>query len=295
MNENTLKVLAFGEILFDFIGGAEHLGGAPLNFAAHISRLGANAAILSAIGCDDRGERAVKRLLDYGVGCEYILRSPKHLTGIVNVELSGQGQPSYSILENVAYDNIAYSPRQAASILDEGWDAFYFGTLAQRNDVSRECLYDLLDRFSGGVVFCDINLRQNYYSRRIIEKSFGYADIVKINDDELRVLSKLLYDDVIEPERFFGRLACEYGIKLLVVTCGSRGCDVFAESGWFHSDGVEVDVVDTVGAGDAFSAAFLYSYLTGHTLEQSAGIANRLGAAVAGQRGAVPVYELINI
>jgi len=289
MNKNTLKVLAFGEILFDVIGGDEHLGGAPLNFAAHISRLGAKTAILSAVGRDDRGERAVKQLLDYGVGCEYILRCLKYPTGVVNVELSGDGQPSYSIIENVAYDNIHYSTRQAATILDEGWDAFYFGTLAQRSEVSRDCLYSLLDSFSGGTVFCDINLRQNYYSKQIIEKSFGYADIVKINDDEQRILSELLYGSVIQPGQFYRRLVNDYGLKLLVITSGSRGCDVFDSTGTFHRDGIKVDVVDTVGAGDAFSAAFLYNYLSGITLEQSADAANRLGAYIAGQRGAVPV------
>lgn len=287
-NYNNFKVAAFGEILFDIIDGEERIGGAPLNFAANIAELGADIEILSALGCDKRAQAALEKLFCYGVGSEFVMKLKDYPTGIVEVKVCPNGQPTYDIIESVAYDYINYNKKLIDSIASKKWDAFYFGTLAQRNKTSRESLYSLLENISVETVFCDINLRQKYFSKDIVKKSLNYADIVKINDDEHRQLSLLLYNCEISQQDLYHNLKKDFGVELLLVTCGKDGCNIFDKSGWFHNETVDVEVVDTIGAGDAFSAAFLYNFLKGEDLTQCANEANKLGAYIASQSNSVP-------
>ena len=287
---NSVKALAFGEVLFDVIENTEHLGGAPLNLAAHLAQCGAAAAMISAVGNDQRGEKAIKMISSYGVKTDYIARDNEHPTGIVNVELS-DGQPSYTICRDVAYDYITLDDKQIKKIRDGHYDIFCFGTLAQRSDVSRGSLNRLLDNLDGVDVFYDVNLRQNYYSKEIIEQSLHRSDIVKLNDDEARFLSSYLYGQNLPPEEFARRTCSRYGVRIAVITMGERGSGVFADGEYAECPGEKVKVADTVGAGDAFGAAFIYQLYSGNDAVNAARIANKIGAYVASCNGAIPKYN----
>ncbi|MFI4910461.1 MAG: carbohydrate kinase [Sedimentisphaeraceae bacterium JB056] len=290
MNNGKIKVLSFGEVLFDVINGKEHLGGASMNFAAHLSRLGVEAYILSACGNDERGSIARRQIKDLGISLDFLNTTNGYQTGIVDVQLQN-GQPSYDIVQDVAYDHIVYSKEQLADMASIGADAFYFGSLAQRNEVSRSTLHEILDAFEGRCVFYDVNLRQDYYSKELIEKSFSYTTILKINDEELPVISELLFEVKLSEADFYSKISSLYSIELLVVTKGGEGCSVFWPQSSEHIAPVKVKVADAVGAGDSFSAAFVYNYLSGIAAGKAAHLANKLGAFVASRNGAIPDYN----
>ena len=279
-----MKAISFGEILFDVIGDSEHLGGAPFNLAAHLSKLGNDTWIISAIGRDDRGARIRQAAEVLGVKTDY-LQENDFPTGYVQVLIDDQGKPTYTIHEGVAYDNI-----EKIDTTDL-YDCFCFGTLAQRSPISQTALFSTLEKLRSEHVFYDVNLRQKYYNREIIEKSLNYASIVKLNDEEVEELSNLLFDKKLSEQDFCKRLAADFDLKIVIVTRGSEGCAVYSGDKIIEVPGVKVNVADTVGAGDAFSAAFLHKFFETGDLELSAMFANELGAYVASRAGAIPEYE----
>lgn len=276
-----MKSISFGEILFDVIGNTEHLGGAPFNLTAHLAKLGNQSWIISAVGQDARGEKIKAEAKKLGVHDDF-LQTNKFPTGYVQVEIDIQGKPTYEIHENVAYDNIE------AVMPEENFDCFCFGTLAQRNSVSRQALRETLNNTETEEVFYDVNLRQNYYSREIIEESLRFCTIIKLNDEEVVVLSKLLFDSDLGEAEFAKMIQKKYNIKIVIITRGSKGCAVFAEDDMVEVQGIKVEVKDTVGAGDAFSAGFLHKYFGTKNIKESAEFANELGAYVASKSGAIP-------
>lgn len=279
-----MKAISFGEILFDVIGDNEHLGGAPFNLAAHLSKLGNDAWIVSAVGRDDRGLRIKQAAEILGVKTDY-LQENDFPTGYVQVMIDEAGKPTYTIHEGVAYDNINKIDS------DDQYDCFCFGTLAQRSQISQTALFSTLEKLQAAHVFYDVNLRQNYYNREIIEKSLNYASIVKLNDEEVAELASLLFEEKLSEQDFCKRLMEKYDLKIVIVTRGSAGCAVYSGEKIIEVSGVKVNVADTVGAGDAFSAAFLHKFFETGDLELSAMFANELGAYVASRAGAIPEYE----
>lgn len=282
-------VVAFGEILWDVIEGEAHIGGAPFNLAAHAVRCGLRAAAVSRVGDDPLGHRALAEMARLGVDSHWVGVDAEHPTGTVTVSLSA-GQPSYTIHEQVAWDYIGLDEDELAAL---GFPkAFCFGTLAQRGDESRRTLVRLLDAFRGTTVFYDVNLRQNYWSAPLVEGGLSRATLVKVNDDEARVLGGLLFDGACTPEAFGRAVLDRHPAQAVVVTCGAKGC-------WVCERGVPsvacpcapVTVVDTVGAGDAFSAAFLAAWLRGATAAEAAAAGNARGSWVASKHGAVPDEE----
>jgi fructokinase len=215
-----MRALAFGEILYDIIGGEEFLGGAPLNLAAHLSRCRMETAYVSRVGDDERGRRALGEMLGLGIRNDFMQIDPDHQTGTVDVDLSAGGQPSYTIHENVAYDHIdpmeipsaiiAYAPRVVC-----------FGTIVQRSQSSRQSLYSMLDRLPGIEMLYDVNLRQAYYDRAWIERSLWYATIVKLNAEEVDILGELLFGQKLKLETFAERLADQWKLKALLLTLGA--------------------------------------------------------------------------
>jgi fructokinase len=287
-----MRILSFGEILFDIIEGEHYLGGAPLNFAGHLAQFGTAAApvksyILSAVGTDGLGERALQEIDRLGVNTSLVQQKEEHPTGTVPVVIRN-GQPDYTILEHVAYDFIALPENELAR--EEPFDVLYFGTLAQRSEQSRQTLRQLLARNSFKQVFYDINLRKDSYTKQLILESLQHCTILKLNDEEVEVLSQLLYQQELGIEEFAKRVAREHGIDVVVITAGAEGCYVLEDEAFSFVKGYPAKVVDTVGAGDSFSAAFVYHYFRTNDPVYAADIANRLGAFVASSRGPLPPY-----
>ena len=289
----SMDVVAFGEILWDVIDGVPHIGGAPFNFAAHAARCGLKSSIVSAVGDDELGRRALAEAERLGVDVSMVGVLPSLPTGTVNVTLA-DGIPSYEIVRPVAWDEItgdaaAWGP--AALPCNDGRAgsplpavdvprAFYFGTLAQRSSVSAATLGSLLHTCASSLVFFDVNLRQDYWSGELVENGLAFTDILKVNDDEMRTLG-------FAPESLFARFP---RLKTVVETRGAAGCRVTSRDGEAFDSPAVADgpVVDTVGAGDSFSAAFLAAVLRGECLASAAEAGNRLAGKVAARAGAIP-------
>ena len=272
----SMDVVAFGEILWDVIDGVPHIGGAPFNFAAHAARCGMKSAIVSAVGNDELGRRALAEAERLGVDVSMVGVHPSLPTGTVNVTLA-DGIPSYEIVRPVAWDEIAGGAAREDARTPR---AFYFGTLAQRSPVSAATLERLLDACASSLVFFDVNLRQDYWSVELVEKGLAFTDILKVNDDEMRTLG-------FAPESLFARFP---RLKTVVETRGAAGCRVTSRDGEaFDSPAIsDGPVVDTIGAGDSFSAAFLAAVLRGEGLAPAAESGNRLAGKVAARAGAIP-------
>lgn len=271
---HPLRIVSFGEVLFDVCEDGAHLAGAPLNLTVHLHRLGAEVRLISAIGRDALGDAAIRQIMGEELSTASIARIPQP-TGMVTVTLDQLKVPSYRFLSDCAYDFI---PEPETSF--ENPDLFCFGTLAQRGEVSRKTLATLLQQQSCRI-FCDVNLRQNFYSREILEYSLDAADLVKLNEDELPVIASLFG---IAPE--CAALAERFHLETVILTLGPKGCQIYQKSRQFSSPPYPAEVVSTVGAGDAFSAAFLHSMLSGDPLETAAARGNRLAAEVASIPGA---------
>jgi fructokinase len=287
-----LDVVAFGEILWDVIDGEAHIGGAPFNLAAHAARCGLCAATVSCVGDDALGHAALNEMARLGVDQRWTSMDGAHPTGIVTVTLQ-DGQPSYTIHENVAWDFTGLDDEALRRLRDEHFRAICFGTLAQRSDISRKTLGKILDAARGAVVFYDVNLRQSYWSAPLVEAGLARATIVKVNDEEARVLGQTLFGGACTPETFADAVLKRHGsARVVLVTLGADGCYVReAGRGGQRIPGEKVEVVDTVGAGDAFSAAFLAAWLNGADARDAAKAGNLRGAWVASHRGAVPEEE----
>lgn len=274
-----MDVLAFGEVLWDVIDGFPHIGGAPFNFAAHAARLGLKTGIVSSVGADDLGREARTLVQKFGVDDKGLFTHPTLETGTVLVTLK-DGIPSYEIKRPVAWDEIAFPEGR---ILSEPPRAFYFGTLAQRSPVSARTLARLMDAYGESLVFFDVNLRQNFWDRATIETCLAQTDILKINDEECAVLGFRAEDLFVRHPR----------MKMVVETRGKDGClvSVRGEAPFTSSAISAGPVVDTVGAGDSFSAAFVAALLRGQTPRTAAEAGNRLAGWVASRAGAIPAAD----
>lgn len=280
------KVLAFGEVLWDFIEGDKHFGGAPVNFAAHLVQCGRAAGIVTALGDDKLGDQALEQIIALGLDSSFVQRN-HHLTGRVMVFLEN-GQPTYRIRKDVAYDFI-----EQLTNLDgvRQYDAFYFGTLAQRNPKSREALHQILENVSFSTIYYDVNLRRDSYSREVLEHSFSRCTIAKMNNDEVIEISKLFGKGASSPADFIQWLLKENRrLELVIVTSGGEGCYLHSLADVEHIPAKSAVVKDSVGAGDAFSAAFLDTYLRTKDAKKAAKIGNMVGGFVVSERGAIPIY-----
>jgi fructokinase len=284
-----MKVLAFGEILWDIIDGHEHLGGAPFNFAAHSVQCGDEAFIISRLGNDALGRRAFDQCKQHGVNTSLIQWDDDHGTGTVDVRLNN-GQPDYTINKNVAYDFISNTP-QLKSIGTDYFDVFYFGSLAQRNPVSSETLQSILRQCSFKHIFYDVNLRKEGYSAEIINWSLSAASIFKLNHEEVPVLSSLLFNQKLTNDLFCMKVCLKFpNLKLVIITAAEKGCYVFYDGKLNHTPCASVKVADAVGAGDAFSAAFMNTISKHNNPIEASRVANMVGGFVASQPGAIPSY-----
>ena len=280
-------VVGLGEVLWDVLPEGKKLGGAPANFAYHAGQfLGSdNTIAISALGEDKLADETIEALKEHGLN--YLLPRVNYPTGTVQVTLSGDGIPAYEIKENVAWDNIPYTPEIAE--IARSCRAVCFGSLAQRFVTSWATIRQFLDDTPADCLkIFDINLRQQFYSKEVLEASMEKADILKINEDEIVIVARLF--DIPETgfEEISRRLVGMFGLKMLILTCGAIGSYVFHEGGMSYLATPKVEVADTVGAGDSFTGAFVASILSGKTVEEAHRIAVQVSAFVCTKTGAMP-------
>jgi fructokinase len=284
------KIAAFGEILFDVYANSKNLGGAPLNFIYHVNKLTGSGKIISRVGKDGLGDEALSFLTSKGVLTNAIQIDDVHETGIAKVTLDEKGVPNFIIEENRAYDFIKIDEEKAVDILKD-IDCLYFGTLAQRNDVSRNSLHTLFNKPIK--YFCDINIRQNYYTKGILSESLKQSDVVKLNLDELKIANKLFLSDQFEVNATSKKLMNKFKIEMLVVTKGTEGSSLFRGEETDNNKPEQGSVVDTVGAGDAFASILCLGYLNNWELGKINKLANEFAGQICMINGALPKEDAI--
>lgn len=281
-------VVGMGEALWDVLPEGKKIGGAPANFAYHVSQFGLSSCVVSAVGDDALGKEIVENFTSKGLN-QLIAKVP-YPTGTVQVEIDQAGVPQYEIKENVAWDNIPYT--EALEDLAKKTKAVCFGSLAQRNVVSRETISRFLDampRHDDSLVVFDVNLRQGFYNKEILCNSMERCNILKINDEELVTVSRMFGYPGIDLQDKCWILLGKYNLKMLILTCGINGSYVFTPGNVSFQPTPTVEVADTVGAGDSFTAAFIASILRGKTVIEAHSRAVQTSAYVCTKKGAMPV------
>lgn len=284
-----MRILSFGEVLWDIIDGKSHLGGAPLNFAAHSVQCGGEAAILSRLGDDKYGTDALSRINKLGLITDLIQADDTKPTGTVPVQLV-DGQPDYFITPDVAFDYIDY--QSARENLDgHGFDVLYYGTLAQRG-VSGQALKAIHSNHSFKLKFYDVNLRKDCYHKEVIRLSMEHATVAKLNEDEVVEIGQMLFGDALDPVDFIKHLLSEFKkLDHVILTAGGEGCFIYKDQTLHHVKSDPVQVVDAIGAGDSFSASFMYTFFKTGDIMKAAEIGNKVGGFVASSSGAIPKYS----
>lgn len=287
MSDGRYKTVGIGEILWDLLPTGKMLGGAPANFAYVSNALGNDAAVLSRVGNDQLGGELLGELKNKNLSPGSVQTDEKNPTGIVKVELEN-GQPSYEIVEGAAWDFLE---------LDVNWreiasrtDAVCFGSLSQRTETSRDTIREFVELTKGLRIF-DVNLRQRYFSPKVLQNSFALANVVKLNHEELPTVAEMLE---IESENPFGAakvLREKFRLKLICVTRGAGGSVLITENETSEFAGLKIEIADAIGAGDAFAAGMTHGILRGWSLNEINEFANRVGAFVASNTGAMPDFR----
>ena len=281
-------IIGMGEALWDCLPEGRKIGGAPANFAYHVGQFGFRSLAVSAIGDDQLG-REIKEKFDQR-GLAYNLESVDYPTGTVQVTLDEKGIPCYEIMENVAWDNIPYS--SALEELAHNCKAVCFGSLAQRSEVSRATINRFIDAMpdtEDTYKIFDINLRQHFYCKETIENSFAKCNVLKINDEELVIVSRMFGYPELSQSEACRRILDAYGLKMLILTCGTDGSYVFTAGETSFHPTPKVEVADTVGAGDSFTGSFIASILKGKSILEAHRRAVEVSAYVCTQNGAMPI------
>jgi len=284
---NKRYVVGLGEVLWDVLPDGKKLGGAPANFAYHAGQFGLETLAVSALGKDALAEETIAALDERGL--KYLLPRVDYPTGTVQVTLTVDGIPTYEIKENVAWDNIPYTPELAE--IASNCRAVCFGSLAQRNVTSWATIRQFLDNTPTDCLkVFDINLRQQFYTKDVIEESLKRCNILKINDEELVIIKRMYGYDDLDMRGICEKILADYQLKMLVLTCGTNGSYVFAPGLTSFQETPKVKVADTVGAGDSFTGSFCASILNGKSLEEAHRKAVAVSAFVCTQNGAMPKY-----
>ena len=284
------KAVGIGEVLWDvFPDGTHHLGGAPLNFAYHANGLGGSGFIASRTGDDDLGARIVSELSKSALATHYLQTDPAKPTGTVSVSLSEAGVPSFTIHEDVAWDAIEMTA-DLAKLAGEA-DAVCFGTLAQREETSRATIREFLELAAGARRIFDVNLRQGFYSKQILDDSLGLCSVAKMNDAELEIIAGTL--DLAPGEEIdrLRELVSRYELEAAALTMGAAGCLIVSRAGAVSGRAPEIRVADSVGSGDAFAAALAIGLAEGMLPEKLVRFCNLAGAYVAAHPGATPAVN----
>lgn len=286
-NPEEACIVGMGEALWDVLPEGRKIGGAPANFAYHVSQFGFPGRVVSAVGDDRLGEEIRENFAEKGL--EGLLPTVPYPTGTVQVTLDDAGVPCYDIRENVAWDNIPFTPELEE--LASRTRAVSFGSLAQRNVVSRATIGRFLDTMPDGegrYKIFDINLRQGFYTQEVLCDSFRRCNILKINDEELVAVSRMFGYPGIDLQDKCWILLAKYDLRMLILTCGINGSYVFTPGRVSFVETPRVEVADTVGAGDSFTAAFIAALLAGRSIAEAQRLAVEVSAWVCTQHGAMP-------
>jgi fructokinase len=286
--ERACSVVGVGEILWDLLPDGPRLGGAPFNAIAHLGRFGCRTAFVSAVGRDELGQRAMAEATRLGVSTA-LIEVNELPTGVVRVDLDQEGVPTYQIVSPAAYEARAPLPPDLA--VEGGVDLVVFGTLAQRFEGVRAATEQIVHASPGAARLYDVNLRPGCWEPPLVGRLLGLATVVKLNRDEQATLAVVLGlpDSTIER---FARAACaRYELRGVCVTRGAAGAALLLDDEYLEAPAPQVDVVDTVGAGDAFAAALGYGLIRSWNATEILSVATRLGAFVASRPGALPEWD----
>ena len=281
------NIVGMGEALWDVLPEGKKIGGAPANFAYHVSQFGFDSRVVSAVGNDDLGDEILKVFKEKQL--KHQLQTVNYPTGTVQVTLDDNGIPCYDIKEGVAWDNIPFTDDLKRLALSTR--AVCFGSLAQRNEVSRTSINRFLDTMPDGegqLKIFDINLRQGFFTKDIIRDSCQRCNVLKINDEELVAISRLFGYPGIDLQDKCWILLAKYNLKMLILTCGTNGSYVFTPGVVSFQETPKVPVADTVGAGDSFTATFTAALLKGKSVPEAHKLAVEVSAYVCTQSGAMP-------
>ena len=289
--EKSFKIVGIGEILWDLYPSGKRLGGAPANFAYHISALGHNGIVVSRVGDDYLGKEIINFLLRNNLESGYIQVDKIRPTGTVEVKIDKDNQPNYFIKENVAWDFLGW--RKNFFELSKKADAICFGTISQRNKATRKTILNFLKAANNNTVkVFDINLRQNFYNKQVFEESLTLATILKLNDFELKIIRDLLNINAgYSEEESCNFLINKYKLNLVCLTKGEEGSILVNEHSVCRSPAYPYEAINRVGAGDAFTAAVIVNYLKKYSLKIISERANRLASWVTSKEEAMPIYD----
>lgn len=281
-------IVGMGEALWDVFPEGKKFGGAPANFAYHVSQFGLESYIVSAVGDDELGQEIIDHFHKKNI--RHIVETVPYPTGTVQVELDPNGVPQYEIKENVAWDNIPFTPQLEA--LAHRTRAISYGSLAQRNEVTRQTINKFIDAMPKNedtLIIFDVNLRQRFYTKDVLDASMRRCNVLKINDEELVTISRMLGYPGTDLQSKCWILLGRYDLKMLILTCGINGSYVFTPGCVSFQPTPVVEVADTVGAGDSFTAAFIACILRGMSVAEAHARAVRTSAFVCTRPGAMPI------
>lgn len=282
----SASFVCFGEILWDILPNEEVPGGAPMNVAYHLQQLGNTPAIITQVGNDEKGKRLLQLLAAQQMDTRYVLTTADYPTGLVNAIPQPNGDMRYTIMQPVAWDFIPYQEELAILVKEAAY--FIFGSLVARSEVSANTLQQLLQVAQTKVL--DINLRAPHYTAERLTTLLNAADIVKLNEEELVLITDWWgHFDSLEARTIY--LHDYFGLQLVIVTKGADGAMVYAAGKFYYQEGIKVQVIDTIGSGDSFLAAFMTKYAAGSSIPEALSFATKLGAFVASSKGAWPVYK----
>ena len=285
-----MRILSIGEVLWDLLPAGRKVGGAPANFAFHCMQLGADVRILSRVGDDELGRELIGIYRDLGLSTEFIETDRTVPTGTVGVELSADGQPKYTIHENVAWDKIETTHSVVRFV--QSADAIYFGSLAARNETVLQTIQKLVAQTKPSALrVLDLNLREPFVDRGVIADMLRLANVLKLNDDELTRIAAMFDVPGNTTKQMTGWFIEHYDLKTLILTCGSNGSRIFNDGNEYFCNSRKVNVVDTVGAGDAFTAMVVVGLLSGLPMGTINERANDIAAFVCTQSGATPKFD----